>query len=270
MKQRILSFAVLWLLVIGLPWIFGPAGAVYLIVCAAFLTQMEIYQLLGRMGIESSKKVGLGLGLFLSLGTYYGPALGFSFGTLLAVCIGGIIIAHLFEPLDKRCFHRIGATIFGITMGPFLLGFFTSTILLPHGVALTIWITGVAKFSDVGALITGMAFGKTPLAPNLSPKKTREGAVGGVISSCLVGAGVVALLPDLFPASLSPLAAGLIAIPLAITAMAADLFESAIKREAKVKDSGKFIPGIGGAYDLTDSMLIAAPIGYALLVPIVT
>ena len=50
MKQRILSFAILWLLTIGLPWVFGPAGAVYLIVFAVFLTQMEIYQLLGAHG----------------------------------------------------------------------------------------------------------------------------------------------------------------------------------------------------------------------------
>ena len=71
------------------------------------------------MGIESSHKTGLSLGLFLSLGAYYGPALGFSFGTLLALCVGGSVIAHLFEPLDKRSFQRIGATIFGITNGTF-------------------------------------------------------------------------------------------------------------------------------------------------------
>lgn len=269
MKQRIVSFAILWLLTIGLPWLFGPVGAVYLIVVAAFLTQLEIYQLLKKMGIPSSEKVGLALGLFLSLGTYYGPALGFTSESLLALCLACIVAAHLFEPLDRRSFQRIAATIFGITMGPFLLGFFTSTLLLPQGVALTIWIVGVAKFSDVGALIMGMAFGKSPLAPNLSPKKTREGAVGGVLSSVIVAAGSVALLPTFFPENLSPLAAGLIAIPLAIAAMSADLFESALKREAKVKDSGTFIPGIGGAFDLTDSMLLAAPIGYALLAPIV-
>lgn len=270
MKQRILSFAILWLLTIGLPLTFGPAGAVYLIVFAAFLTQREIYQLLGRMGIHSSEKIGLGLGLFLSLGTYYGPALGFAFGSILALALAGIVVAHLFLPMDKRIFQRISGTFFGLTMGPFLLSFFTSTILLPQGVALTIWIVGVCKFSDVGALLTGMAIGKTPLAPNISPKKTREGAAGGVLCSFILGAGSVALLPDLFPTALTPILAGLIAIPVAIASMTADLFESAIKREAKVKDSGTFIPGIGGAFDLTDSMLLAAPIGYALLAPIVS
>jgi phosphatidate cytidylyltransferase len=270
MQKRIISFAILWLLAIGLPVAFGAPGAVFLIVCAATLTQWEIYQLLLRIGLQGSKKLGLGTGLAFSICAYFGPSRGFSIGTLFAMSVAVVVIGHLFQPMPKRVFQRIGATICGLTLGPFLLSFFTATTALPHGVALTIWITGVTKFTDVGALITGMAIGRTKLAPNLSPKKTREGAVGGVLWSVIVGAGSVALFPQYFPDSLAPLVAGLIAIPVAIAGVSADLFESAVKREAGVKDSGKLIPGIGGAFDLTDSMILAAPVGYALLAPIVS
>ena len=108
--------------------------------------------------------------------------------------------------------------------------------------------------------------GKHKMAPTLSPNKTWEGAIGGVLVS-VIGAYLVGLLGnqlDLgFKFSLPTIA--LLAIPLSIIGQIGDLLESAFKRQANVKDSGQGIPGIGGALDLVDSLILAAPLAYVLV-----
>jgi phosphatidate cytidylyltransferase len=132
------------------------------------------------------------------------------------------------------------------------------------GLALCLWLVAVAKFCDVGALLTGMAIGRHKLAPHISPKKTWEGAAGGVLTAAAVGAGIAALLPDYLPASFAPAVAALVAVPLAVVTIVSDLIESAMKRRADLKDAGKLIPGIGGAFDLTDSLILTAPVAYVI------
>lgn len=269
MRQRILSFLALWGIVLTVAWFFGEIGAVLLIATAALLTQWEIYQLLGKIGRRASVRLGCTLGLGISIGAYFAVPYHVELASVFALAVVIVVVAHLFQPVSERFFQRIGATVFGLALAPLLLGFFSLVLRLPHGMSLLVWIIAVAKFADVGGLLTGMAFGRTKLAPNLSPKKTREGAAGGVLWSVAIGAGSVALFPHLFPEALSPLLAGIIAIPVAIAGICSDLFESAVKREAGVKDSGKLIPGIGGAFDLTDSALLAAPVGYFLLARVI-
>jgi CDP-diglyceride synthetase len=115
---------------------------------------------------------------------------------------------------------------------------------------------------DVGALLFGLAFGKHKMSPTISPKKTWEGAVGGVLTSAGVGSGLAALLAAYFPPGLTPLMGALIAVPVAILAIVSDLVESVIKRRARTKDAGATIPGIGGMFDLSDSLILTAPLGY--------
>ena len=135
----------------------------------------------------------------------------------------------------------------------------------PNGrLLLCLWLIAVAKFCDVGALLTGMAFGRHPMAPHISPKKTWEGAVGGVLVSMGIGALVAWLARGQLPAHMTPLVAALIAAPIALVAIVSDLVESIIKRHAALKDSGGAIPGIGGVFDLSDSLLLTAPLGYFL------
>ena len=130
---------------------------------------------------------------------------------------------------------------------------------------LAVWLVFAAKFCDVGALVWGSMFGKHKIAPTMSPAKTWEGAIGGVISAALMCAGLVALYPQHFPASFPPWVAALAAVPPAILSITSDLIESVLKRTAGVKDSGRTIPGIGGAFDLMDSLILAAPVGYLIL-----
>jgi len=138
-------------------------------------------------------------------------------------------------------------------------------VTTPHkntGVVLFLWVIAVSKFCDVGALLVGTAIGKRRMAPVISPKKSWEGAVGGLLTSALIGAGIAYWAHDYMPARMTPLIAALIAAPIGALGIVADLVESIIKRRATIKDSGATIPGIGGMFDVTDSLILTAPAAY--------
>lgn len=118
----------------------------------------------------------------------------------------------------------------------------------------------VTKGCDIGAYLIGRSIGKRPLVPTISPKKTVEGGVGGLVVSVLAAALSASYLPEV---SLWQLI--LVGVILGIVAQAGDLFESIVKRACQVKDSGWLLPGLGGVLDTIDSVLFAAPVFYVLV-----
>lgn len=118
--------------------------------------------------------------------------------------------------------------------------------------------------SDSGAYFTGRLCGKHKLAPALSPKKTKEGAIGGVLCAILLVVLFNVYLGE--NALLSYPVAILFGIVISIVGQIGDLAESMIKRFADVKDSGKILPGHGGILDRFDSIIMAAPFVYYLLI----
>ena len=119
-----------------------------------------------------------------------------------------------------------------------------------------------ASICDMGAYFVGVTMGKHKLCPNISPKKTVEGAIGGIVSAmifavifCLLFGHGDKLVPTV-----------IVTIPLCIVGMLGDLFASSIKRSVNLKDYGNLIPGHGGVLDRVDSMLLIAPVLYALVV----
>jgi len=102
------------------------------------------------------------------------------------------------------------------------------------------------------------------MSPEISPKKTWEGAAGGIFISMALGALIAWLGREVLPSSFTPLVAAAVAAPIAAVGILSDLVESIIKRRAALKDSGGLIPGIGGMFDLSDSLLLPAPIAYLL------
>ena len=119
-------------------------------------------------------------------------------------------------------------------------------------------LIGTVAISDTAQYYTGRAFGRRPLAPRRSPKKTVEGAVGGLVIApvVLVAAGKM-WLPGLGPGRLA-----ILGLLLVVAGIIGDLFESMLKRAADVKDSSHLIPGHGGVLDRIDALLFAAPIFY--------
>jgi phosphatidate cytidylyltransferase len=188
-------------------------------------------------------------------------------GTAAAdVLVGGLAFAAALLPVARpdtsRAFRDFGTAAAGLVV---------ITVMLVHGVALVVergpigaaLVAAVAvgcAGSDVGAFLVGRRFGRTLLAPRLSPNKTRAGLAGN-----LVGAGIALLIaaPVLVPVVGWPGIAVLVVI-VAIGAVWGDLLESAAKREFGVKDAGTWLPGFGGILDRVDSLLLALPLVYWL------
>jgi phosphatidate cytidylyltransferase len=173
-------------------------------------------------------------------------SLGFSVLLLLTV----IVFSGTLERALACSAIGLGAVLYcGFTLG-FL-------VLLPRELVLLLF--AVIWVGDSAAYYVGRAFGRRPLAPGISPKKTVEGAIAGLVGSMLIGGfvGVVFLGEPL-------LSVTLISGATAVIGQIGDLAESAMKRSAGVKDSSSILPGHGGILDRLDSLFFAAPVFYWL------
>lgn len=273
MAKRIASTVVLWLALFAVLWFFRASGAVAVITAVSVLTLREFYKLMGAAGNAPFTRLGLVFGGLITLEPWAEAHFNLPTYPLvaLAVVVFSVRILYGREP-DKRV-EALSSTLFGLIYVSLLLGYLVRIVtpmagdtILPDGrLVLCLWVVAVSKFCDVGALLTGLAIGRHPMAPKTSPKKTWEGAVGGVAVSMGVGALVAWLGRAVVPAQLTPLRAALIAAPIAVIAIISDLVESVIKRRASIKDSGAGVPGIGGIFDLSDSLILTAPVAYFLL-----
>jgi len=149
-------------------------------------------------------------------------------------------------------------TLFGVLYLGLTLSTLSMTRLLPLGEWLIFFLLLVTWASDTGAYIVGTLYGRHRLAPTISPKKTVEGLVGGLIGAIIVAyAARWWFLPEF-----SGLDCLVLAILLTITGLWGDLTESAMKRSVGMKDSGRILPGHGGMLDRLDSLLFTAPVFY--------
>jgi len=274
--SRLRSTLVLWTVVLGSLYFFGPHAAIALVTILAALTLHEFYGLMGKMGARPFRRMGLLFGVLMTGAPYYlahfseDPAASESIPAgllVLALLVSCIRVLRERDPTNRV--ETIAATMGGLLYIPYLLHFLVRILMRDadsgENLALCLWVVFVAKFCDVGALLAGLTVGRHKMAPEISPKKTWEGAVGGVLVSAGIGAAIAFFFSDRLPGSLTPAVAALIAVPLAIIAIISDLVESVIKRRADTKDTGRLIPGIGGAFDLTDSLILTAPVAYFIL-----
>ena len=143
---------------------------------------------------------------------------------------------------------------------PFLAGFAALMLRPDDGPDRVVVFIVLVVLSDVGGYVAGVLFGKHPMAPTVSPKKSWEGFAGSALF-CAVGGAVA--LPTLLDGAAWQ--GALFGLALMVTATLGDLGESMIKRDLGIKDMGSLLPGHGGIMDRLDSLLPAAPVAYLLL-----
>jgi phosphatidate cytidylyltransferase len=129
-------------------------------------------------------------------------------------------------------------------------------VTVPGGSGLLIVIIASVALSDVGAYVFGRSFGKSKLAPTISPNKTKAGAFGNVVGAYVA----FAVMSFAVPPGLPTLALAILPLIIGAASLWGDLFESVLKREFGVKDAGNWLPGFGGLLDRMDSLILVAPI----------
>jgi len=271
--KRLLSTVVLWTVILGSLWLFGAHAAVALVTVLSALTLHEFYGMAARLGGRPFRGMGQVFNLLITGAPYVLAYFSEEPDVIASLPTGFLVLALIVccvRVLGERDatsrVEAITSTMMGLLFVSFMLHFLVAILMRPgyegDNLVLCLWTVAVSKFCDVGALLTGLAFGKHKMAPNISPKKTWEGAVGGVLISAGIGAGIAWFASEHLSPTLTPLVAALIAVPLAVVTIVSDLIESALKRRADTKDTGALIPGIGGAFDLTDSLILTAPLAY--------
>jgi phosphatidate cytidylyltransferase len=272
MGKRIFSTILLWAIVAATLWFGRTTGAIVLVVLISVLTLREFYQLMHASGYDPFDKFGMLLGGLITLGPWVEAHTDWPMQLVLPLAVIVFAIRLLGERTPETRVESLASTLFGIVYVSVMLQYLVAIItpvqndtVSPEGrLLLALWLVAVTKFCDMGALLTGMAIGRHKMSPQISPKKTWEGAIGGVFFSMGIGALIAWLARDEFPPHMTPLVAALFAAPIGIVGIVADLVESVLKRRANMKDSGATIPGIGGMFDLSDSIILVAPIGYFL------
>ncbi|MDQ6765871.1 MAG: phosphatidate cytidylyltransferase, partial [Verrucomicrobiota bacterium] len=189
----------------------------------------------------------------------------------MAVLLGFLLTVfgrQMFESLrDDAPLRTMAYTLFGLLYVLWLYNFITKIVYVvprsPTGAVqgqfYVLYLIAITKFSDMGAYLTGSAIGRHQMISHISPKKTWEGFAGALFFSLLASWGMFALMPGHLHV-LNWTHATVLGLILGFAAVIGDLAESIIKRSTGVKDSGNFLPGIGGALDLIDSLLFTAPL----------
>jgi phosphatidate cytidylyltransferase len=261
---RVLSAAVLVGILGATIWLLPAWTTVVLAAVTAALAGGELTGLFRRLGdVPSPVFVGIAAALACAaFALVVGPRPGsFSPHLLGSVLLAGMIGAGLLAlasgspspaALNRPAVVALAMTYVGLPLGT------AAWIRGAHGPGALTWLLAVIALSDSAQYFTGRALGRRKLAPQVSPAKTVEGAIGGLVVAALAGG----LLARFWLPVLSPIGAAGCALVLAVFGIAGDLFESLLKRSAGVKDSSQLIPGHGGVLDRIDAYLFAAPAFY--------
>jgi phosphatidate cytidylyltransferase len=277
---RLLSSLVLWSLVLLIIFKGYPLLFCLTITLVSSVALWEFYTLLEKAGHPSFKFLGVFAGcILISFGWFFARnsqwiELRHVEELIVILLVLGVFFRQLPQRGNPKPIETMTNTVFGILYIPWLLNFMTKLTYLdvPNVVGseggrfFVLYLILITKFSDVGAYVVGSLFGRHKMIPRISPNKTWEGAVGAVLVPLGLSVAMYYAQFDWFNSLHFTLRdAILLGVLFGFVAMIGDLAKSLIKRQAQVKDSGKFIPGIGGALDLVDSLLFTAPIFYLYL-----
>lgn len=272
MNQRLL-----WGILGGLLLLFLIyAGGIWYTLAIGLLTTLavlEYSELIQKQSIRSQTPIMLFISLFLLALIYVianhpglnpSEALHNSERALTFVLISAFILIfanEMFRGTPEQGFVNASANLFGVVYIGFMFAYILLLRFIPGEnyfyVLFTILVTWA---NDSAAYFIGINFGKHKLSPKISPKKSIEGSLGGLAGGILLAVIMAVIYKK------NPWMMMLLGVIVVIAGQFGDLFESVLKRNAGVKDSGTFLPGHGGVLDRFDSLLLAAPVVYYIAI----
>ena len=249
-------------IVIGIVLFGDQVWVGFLVTLIAIIGMWEFVQMTNSQLPELRIKLLLGVSIFTGICTIIAGRSGLDSSIILSNLLV-VFYYLLFSPAKKIAgLQELGASLFGVIWIPWSLHHLTLIKGLENGTAFLFLLVIIIWVSDIAAYFGGKRFGKIPLAPSISPKKTVEGSLIGLMASAVIAYGFVSLL------GLSFLGWKCLILGVVIAAIgqAGDLIESKWKRLCDVKDSGNIMPGHGGVLDRIDGFLPATPIFYYFLI----
>ncbi len=286
--RRLISSVVLWTVVLTALFSANRLVSDYVFLVIMLVLSVtglvEFYGLVEKRGLVCLKEWGVFGGLLLMASTFVylsglvgeksAPAKAHDFeSSMLILFVLGLCIRQFFSRSNTAGLLAISTTLFGLMYVPWLLNFIQKINYFPgldgHGAWYVLYFILVTKFSDTGAYVVGSLVGRHKLVPRVSPSKTWEGFAGAVTLSTSASVALAGVAGDRLP-GMNLRHAVALGVLLSVTAVVGDLIESLFKREAGVKDSGRWFPGIGGILDLLDSLLFNAPLMYLYLRHVLT
>lgn len=258
-KERLISGIILVLIAL----ITGVMGSATFLLTVAGVSVVGLYELYRVVNMEKEMPAYIGyLGTLIYYFMIY-KGMHQHLTELLLILLILTMMVYVFK-FPKYKSEQIITVFFGFIYVTVMLSYVYMTRSLPTGI-FTVWLVFLCSWGcDTSAYCVGMLIGKRKLAPVLSPKKSVEGAIGGVIGAAILG-GIYAISVNAFSSIVvSPMLYALICANGALISMIGDLAASAIKRDKEVKDYGSLIPGHGGILDRFDSVIFTAPVIYYL------
>ncbi|HEB91036.1 MAG TPA: hypothetical protein ENI85_15790 [Deltaproteobacteria bacterium] len=269
-------------------WTIAQGGLFYLAVVMGIglLAQQEFYGLIADKGASPIRSIGLGFGAAVILMAHFGNE--YHAMLLMTASLLFLMVAQLRKNEIQEAMASISGTFFGV----FYVGWLISHAVLLRkfevaaaahydpallvtlnfspgsGIFFMVYTLVTVVGCDVGAYFAGRAWGRRKLAPEISPNKSVEGALGGIITGGLLGLSTKLVFDVFWPdwSAAIPWSVALgFAFILCVVGIIGDLVESLLKRDAEVKDTGALLPGMGGVLDRIDAPLLGLPTMYYLL-----
>ena len=278
-KYRLPSAIVLTSLLLAGILIPGQTGKHIFALVTVFLSYFAVYEFLDIISKTGKKSYPVFTSIFsaAAIGSIilFNMLLPSVFIVILVIFVISCWLMILFSKMDREVLDKIINSLSGFFLVAFPLGFMVLLYMMGNdrsyeGRKLLLFLIAVTKSGDIGAYLVGMSSSKLmprgnhKIVPSISPKKSWEGTIGGLVFSIAVAILMLGMLPP--SCHFTFIVAIFIGIILFIGGFTGDLAESALKRTAGVKDSGRIIPGIGGVLDLLDSLIINAPIFFLFLI----
>lgn len=253
---RILSALVLLAIVVGVVW-FLPPVATLVLACVVSVFAFAEYAALARSLDAHVPHVLCGAAVVSACVAVSVPGTASLVMMVLLILLGGLAVAH--GRPGPSVLRDTAASVLAVVYIGVPLGALAASRTIAGREAVLL-LMAVIVVSDSAQYYTGRTLGRRPLAPEISPKKTKEGAIGGLVfgTAAMIAGGYYVLHAPL-------LGSAVVGAAVVLVGIIGDLFESLLKRSAGVKDSSNLIPGHGGVLDRIDSWLFAAPVYYVFL-----